>query len=144
MKKLVFLTLLILGSLKGIAQTDSIFWFAAPAVIEAHGDGPVVLRLSNPDLAKPVTIVITMPAMGGADPINKTITLPPGGADKLDLTYLLTAAPTDTLNQLELYPKGSKIENKGIRLQSTSSQKFTAYYEILGSGDRPFQEVMPK
>ena len=138
MKKIIFLTLFFIANLESIAQTDSIFWFAAPAVINAHGDGPVILRLSNPDPSQAVTINISMPAMGAADPIKKilgitSITIPAGGTSNIDLTPILNADP-EGLNKLELFPTGDKKESKGIRLQSVDSQKFTVYYENLGSG----------
>ena len=55
-----FVIVLSLSTNKGMAQADTAFWFAAPAITPGHAHEPIVLRFAS--YGQPATITITEPA----------------------------------------------------------------------------------
>jgi hypothetical protein len=56
----ILFILLLLISNKLSAQTDTLFWFAAPDLQQLHADRPIFLRVATTD--NPALITITQPA----------------------------------------------------------------------------------
>ncbi|MEI6197304.1 MAG: PKD domain-containing protein, partial [Verrucomicrobiota bacterium] len=99
------------------AQTDTTFWFAAPAISSGHADRPIVLRVSSYDMSSTVTI---------SEPANPLFSYPPFTlnpftAKTIDLTYLIA--------QIESEPHNTVL-NFGIKISATT--KISAYYEVEG------------
>jgi hypothetical protein len=103
------------------AQTDSIFWFAAPEVTSAQNitinrfDIPVSLRLTT--FGSPATINISLPAIPSMSPI--VVNLAANITSSISLTSIL--------DSLENKPANT-ILNYGLKI--TASNKISAYYEI--------------
>lgn len=113
---LIILTLLL--SLQCFAQTDTVFWFAPPALNAAYGRTPVRLVFHTYD--QPATITIEQPA-GSALPAS-TITLAANSHHAYDLSpvvSLIETAPTNT------------VLNRGIRI--AASAPITCYYQSTSS-----------
>lgn len=102
------------------AQTDTIFWFAAPEVsIDGNSyDRPIYLRLSAFSQASNVTI--TQPANPAFAPI--TAWVPASNTVNIDLTPYI--------DQLENKP-GDSIVNFGLFVKA--SKPVTAYYEVAST-----------
>lgn len=102
------------------AQTDTVFWFAAPDVSYGYAnfDKPILLRISSTGL--PADLVISQPANPGFVPIS--IALGAGASRTVDLT--------PWLDQIENKPP-DRILNNGLLIRST--QPVTIYYEVLSS-----------
>src|SRR4051812_16205665 len=96
--------------LNSSAQTDTIFWFAAPAVSQKHGDGPVKLWMTNPS-NKAITVTISMPA-ATVDPIAvaglDVVTIPALQNVSVDLSPCLVAISANH-NALELDSLGDIV-----------------------------------
>ncbi len=109
--------LLLVISVNGYSQSDTSFWFAAPAVTPGHSDTPIVVRLSS--YAQAADITISQPANPSFQPYH--IHLNPNAAATVDLT--------DQLDIIENKPANT-ILNYGIRISATA--KISAYYEVEG------------
>src|SRR3712207_5924756 len=87
----IILLLLLLENFKGMAQTDTVFWFAPPDVSNQHdhSDDYIEIRLANADTF-PVKVSITQPAnLGGpisSNPAFQNLTIPVGGDQSINLS----------------------------------------------------------
>ena len=116
-KRLTVFVFLCFVSLYTKAQTDTAFWFAAPAITSGHADRPIVLRISSYDLSS--TVTITEPANPSFPTLNYNLN--PYSAQTVDLTYLIT--------QIESEPHNTVL-NYGIKI--SASANISAYYEVEG------------
>ena len=98
-----------------MAQTDTTFWFAAPEVINAHGDRPIYLRVASLDQSAVVTV--SQPANNAFSAI--TVNLAANSSQSIDLTSFIDIIEDKPANQ---------VLNFGILIRSTT--KITAYYEV--------------
>lgn len=105
----------IFSCISGVAQTDTSFWFAAPAITASHENRPVIIRMAS--YSQPADIIITQPANPAFASV--TLHLNSNSAGSVDLT--------SQLNLLENKP-GNTILNYGIKIQSTNN--ISAYYEV--------------
>ncbi|MFM2269933.1 MAG: hypothetical protein RL757_3374 [Bacteroidota bacterium] len=121
MKKLlpIFIFLLSFPTLYG--QIDSTFWFAVPDATDAHGDRPILLRLSSVS-SNVARIMISQPANAGFAPI--VISLRGFETQSVDLTPFI--------DQLENRIPNVAL-NQGLKIQS--DQPITAYYELNHQGN---------
>ena len=78
--------ILVFFCMKANAQTDTTFWFAAPDLQQAHGDRPILLRISTQNTASVVTI--SQPANASFTPINLNVAA--NSSNSLDLTAYIT------------------------------------------------------
>lgn len=115
MKRLLVFVALILFSSLAHAQADTEFWFAAPDLQQAHGDRPILLRMSA--TTAPATVTISLPANPGFTP--QIVQVAANSSVSIDLTpYIgLIENTASTLPQ-----------NKGIYIRSTA--RITCYYDI--------------
>ena len=117
--KMLFRSLLIVLVLTysnfSFAQTDTEFWFAAPAITAGHENTPIVLRITSYD--KPAKVIISQPANSSFVPIE--IAIASYATVSQDLTAYLMA--------IETKPNGA-ILNTGIKI--TASANVSAYYEV--------------
>lgn len=123
MKKIILLAFVcLLGNTNINAQTDTLFWFVAPEATSAHGDNPVLLRITALDQA--ATVTITQPANPSFN--GTSVMVQPNSSISVDLT-----------NRKELLENkpSNQILNKGLLIRST--QPITAYYEIVGGNLNP-------
>ena len=97
------------------AQTDTIFWFAAPEVSASHEDKPICFRLSAGDQLSNVTI--SQPANPNFTPIS--VQIKPFSTQSVNLTPYIDV--------IENKPANS-ILNYGLFIKSTA--EITAYYEV--------------
>jgi gliding motility-associated-like protein len=109
------LAIVLLFSSSLFAQTDTEFWFAAPDLQNAHGDRPILLRISTG--AQPATISISIPA-------NPSVSIP---------TISLNAKSSDFVNltpYIDLIENGipNTIMQKGLHITSTA--RVSIYYDI--------------
>ncbi len=120
MKKLYLFFALICCTLVSVAQTDTLFWFAAPEVSidGANFDRPIVLRITTS--GQPATVTISQPAGGGMP--NQVVNIPAGSTQTVDLTTWI--------NTIENKPADA-ILNYGLKIQSTIP--VTAYYEVVSA-----------
>ena len=116
MRKL-FLTLYFVCSFGflSFAQTDSIFWFAAPDLQQSHNDRPIILRLTSYDA--PAIVTISQPANSSFVPIQ--VTLPASSSQSVDLTPFIDEIENFAINT---------PSNKGLLIKSTSI--ISCYYDI--------------
>lgn len=117
---LALIAVLLSGATGLKAQTDTVFWFAAPEVsIDGNSyDRPVFLRLSA--FAQSSDVVITQPANPSFTPI--TAWVPAFNTVNIDLTPYI--------DQLENKPADS-ILNYGLYISGT--EPVTAYYEVAST-----------
>lgn len=120
---LLFFSFLFVTS--SFAQTDTAFWFAAPAITASHENKPIVFRIST--YSQPADITISQPANPSFLPY--TFHLNSNTASTTDITQ--------QLNQIENKP-GNTILNYGIKVTSTTN--ISAYYEV-GLKNNP--EIFP-
>lgn len=99
------------------AQTDTVFWFAAPAITPDHANAPISIRFSAYSAAANITI--SMPANPSFQP--QTLFLNANTSITRDLTNFLNLMESKPENQV--LPSGLKI---------TSDTKISAYYEVDG------------
>lgn len=111
---------LMLISNKSFAQTDTLFWFAAPDLQQAHADRPIFLRLTTTD--NPTFITISQPA-NPSFPILSFF-LPANQTRAVDLTAFI--------NQIENGATNT-VSNKGLLVEST--RPITCYYDIANTGN---------
>lgn len=114
-RKIIYIIVGLLFTFQSFAQTDTEFWFAAPAITPGHENKPIVFRITSYD--KPAVITISQPANPSFIPIvfnvnsNSTVTK--------DVTTYLAA--------IETKPSGTVV-NAGIKITSTAN--ISAYYEV--------------
>ena len=101
--------------MKANAQTDTTFWFAAPDLQQAHGDRPILLRISTQNTASVVTI--SQPANASFTPI--TLNIAANSSNSLDLTAYITQLENVTPNT---------VTNKGLLIRSTTP--ISCYFDI--------------
>lgn len=104
-------------SIKAKSQTDTTFWFGAPAISPGHANKPVVIRLSSYALASDVTI--SMPANPSFIPYS--IHLNAYQASTIDLT--------SQIDLVETKPENTVLSNA---LKISATNKISAYYEVQG------------
>ena len=113
------LFLLVLGicslPLFAAAQTDTTFWFAAPDLQQAHGDRPVLLRLTAGATA--ATVTISLPANAAFTPL--VVTVPANSAQSVDLTSYIDLIENSVVNT---------VSDRGIKVTSTAM--ISCYYDI--------------
>lgn len=114
MRSFLFVALLFLGSF-AYSQNDTLFWFAAPKVTEAHADRPVFFRVVTTD--KPSRLLITFPAQG--------VTL----IDTLISPNDVFSYRIDDPDFIEL---DFEKENKGLKIES--DVPVSIYYEVEAGG----------
>ena len=110
--------------LKAEAQTDTLFWFAAPEVSYSPSfvlDRPIMLQISTGNLAS--TVTISQPA--GSMP-TQTVSISANSTQTIDLT--------SWIDSIECKPANT-IKNYGLKISASS--KITVYYEINASGWNP-------
>lgn len=97
------------------AQTDTVFWFAAPEVAASHEDRPILLRLSSADQLCNVTI--SQPANPNFTAIS--VQIQPFSTQSVNLTPYI--------EMIENKPANT-ILNYGLLIKATA--EITAYYEV--------------
>ena len=104
----------------GFAQTDQVFWFAAPEVSVSNNnfDKPIYLRISSYD--KPTSVTITQPANSNFMPINLNIGV--NSFVSVDLSQFIETFEVKPANQ---------ILNYGLKITSTNN--VTVYYEVAST-----------
>jgi gliding motility-associated-like protein len=111
------------------AQTDTEFWFAAPAVTAGHANSPIVFRFTSYD--KPALITISQPANPAFIPI--IISIKADSTITKDVTYLI--------NNIESKPGGIALKT-GIKITATAN--ISAYYEVIGRNTNNNKVVNPE
>jgi gliding motility-associated-like protein len=120
LKKLVvgFFFLVSFNSAK--AQTDTLFWFAAPDLQQAHGDRPIFLRVAAGTESAIVSISQpadpSFPVISFFVPANQTISR--------DLTTLISRIENGSTNT---------IATKGLLIRS--DKPINCYYDIAGTSN---------
>jgi gliding motility-associated-like protein len=99
------------------AQTDTTFWFAAPAITPDHANAPISIRFSA--YATAADITISMPANASFQPITFS----------LNANTSITKDLTPFLNILESKPENIVLRT-GIKITATNN--ISAYYEVDG------------
>ncbi len=110
-----------------LGQTDTVFWFAAPEVLNSvyqgqNEDRPIVLNISS--YSETAVVTVSQPAAGGM-PVQ-TITLAPNATGSIDLT--------NWIDNIECKPANS-ILNNGLKISSSS--KISVYYEVNSNAANP-------
>ena len=121
----LFILLLLLAIKPSKAQSDTSFWFAAPAVTPGHENTPIVIRFATYN--QPADISITEPANPTFIPYK--LHLNSNSATTVDLTA--------QINKIENKPV-STVLNLGIKISATAT--ISAYYEA-GKSKNP--EIFP-
>ncbi|MEI7627637.1 MAG: gliding motility-associated C-terminal domain-containing protein [Bacteroidota bacterium] len=116
-KRLILFILVFTISFIVKGQTDTVFWFAAPAITPNHANAPISIRFSAYAVAADITI--SMPANASFQPISFS----------LNANTSITKDLTAFLNTLESKPENT-ILRTGIKI--TASNKISAYYEVDG------------
>lgn len=96
------------------AQTDTLFWFAAPEVSQSHADRPILLRISTMDRGSSVSI--SQPANPAFTPV--IVNIAANASKTVDLT--------NNIDIIENKPANT-ILNYGLLVKS--SNLITVYYE---------------
>ena len=111
---------LMLISNKSFAQTDTLFWFAAPDLQQAHGDRPIFLRVATGN--EPAFVTISQPA----DPSFPILSFFVGANQTFsqDLTTLISRIENGSTNT---------IAKKGLLIRS--DKPINCYYDIAGSSN---------
>jgi gliding motility-associated-like protein len=97
------------------AQSDTLFWFAAPAVTPQHENTPEVIHIST--YSSPATVTISEPSNPSFQ--TQTVTIAAYSAT--------TIALTSQLSYVENKPASTTL-NYGLKI--SSSAKISAYYEV--------------
>ncbi|MFM1794844.1 MAG: hypothetical protein RL642_1229, partial [Bacteroidota bacterium] len=105
---------------KLVAQTDTLFWFAAPDLQQSHGDRPIFLRVATGN--ESATVTISQPA----DPTFPVISFFVGANQTFsqDLTTLISRIENGTTNA---------IARKGLLIRS--DKPVNCYYDIAGGSN---------
>jgi len=127
-RSLCMLLLLGPGGFNLLAQTDNLFWFAAPDISSAHGDvprngSPIYLHVTA---VLPTTVTISQPANPGFTPIVFTL-------DELEHRSIQLDAIMG-IDQIENYPQSlpqppANIQKKAFKITSDPGD-ITVYYEL--------------
>lgn len=117
-KYVVFCMFTLLMSIKGIAQTDTEFWFAAPEIDSTHADSSI-LRFAS---INAVDVTVSIPANPAFTPI--TFHMAANSDYMLDWNKI---AGVDYKNFIENTALDIPV-NKGIHIIATD--KIEAYYEV--------------
>lgn len=97
------------------AQTDTEFWFAAPDLQSAHGDRPVLLRISAGAISASVTISLPAnPAIA-----DQVVFVPANSSISVPLFAIHDQIENNTPNV---------VLNKGLHIKSTA--RISIYYDI--------------
>ncbi|MBY0482844.1 MAG: gliding motility-associated C-terminal domain-containing protein [Chitinophagaceae bacterium] len=123
-RRLRFVFFLCLASLISKAQTDTAFWFGAPAITAAHANKPIVIRFSA--YAAAANVTVSMPANPSFQPIS--FSLNAYAAYTLDLSSYISI--------IESKPENTILQN-GIKVSATNN--ISAYYEVEGIGPYGYQ-----
>ena len=128
MKFLTTFLLLILFSITIHAQTDNLFWFAAPDISSVHGNAPqngapIYLHVTA---VLPTTVTISQPANPSFTPITFAL-------DELEHRTIQLNAIMG-IDQIENYPQPlpqppANIQNKAFKITSDPGD-ITVYYEL--------------
>ena len=120
LKKLVVGLVVLLFCHSAKAQTDTLFWFAAPDLQQAHGDRPIFLRVAAG--AEPAVVTISMPA----DPTFPVLSFFVGTNQTFsqDLTTLISRIENGSTNA---------VAKKGLLIRS--DKPINCYYDIAGSSN---------
>ncbi len=126
-KKLISLSIILFFSISTNAQTDTLFWFAAPEILNITNnnitmDRPIVLNITTYNQS--ATVTISQPAGGGMP--NQVINIAANSTQSVDLTTWI--------ENIECKPANS-ILNYGLKISSTS--KISVYYEVNANGLNP-------
>lgn len=123
-KYTVAITILLFLALKCYAQTDSIFWFAAPEVSNVGSantdDRPILVKIAT--FNKSANVKISQPANSSFTPISVSVSA----------NSVYTFNLTSYITSIENTP-GDKVQNFGLLIES--STPVTAYYEVATSCD---------
>lgn len=120
MKQMLVFVVLVLFVNRSFAQADTEFWFAAPDLQQAHGDRPILLRMSA--TTTPATVTISIPANPGFTPL--TIQIAANSSVSIDLTPYI--------GQIE-NSISSSPQKKGIYI--SASARITCYYDIANGNN---------
>jgi gliding motility-associated-like protein len=126
-KIIAFLILAFLFCNKTNGQTDTLFWFAAPEILNITNDNitmdrPIVINITTYE--QTATVTISQPAVGGMP--TQIVNIPANSTRSVDLTTWI--------DNIECKPANS-ILNYGLKISSTS--KISAYYEVNANGLNP-------
>ncbi len=119
------LSLMLAGSQKAFAQTDTEFWFAAPKVAEGSIYGstgfntPILLRISTLNAASMVTV--TQPANPAFVP--RVVNIAANAAATVDLTANIATIQNEPADN---------VNNWGLKITATTP--ITVYYEVASLG----------
>lgn len=116
--RVVLVFLLLLVTLGCMAQTDTLFWFAAPevSISTATFDRPIVVRLTTG--AQAATVTISQPAGGGMPP--QVVNVAANSTQTVDLSTWIDVIENKPADVVLAY---------GLKIQSTTP--VTAYYEVV-------------
>jgi gliding motility-associated-like protein len=114
-RKLFYIIVGLFLSLQSFSQTDTEFWFAAPAITPGHENTPIVFRITSYN--QPTVVTISEPANPSFTPI----------VINLNANSTITQDITAFINSVESKPSGT-ILNYGIKISSTAN--ISAYYEV--------------
>ena len=114
-RKIFYIIIGLVATLQSFSQTDTEFWFAAPAITPGHENKPIVLRMTSYD--KPAVITIAQPANASFTPI----------VINLNSNSTITKDLTTFLNAIETKPTGTAM-NTGLKVTATAN--ISAYYEV--------------
>ncbi len=120
MKKNILTLLCLCYAFIAAAQTDTVFWFAAPEVsIDASNfDRPIVLRITSYNQA--ATVTISQPAAGGM-PVQTSV-VPANSTQTVDIT--------NWIDFIENKPANTTL-NYGLYISATAP--VTVYYEVVST-----------
>lgn len=113
--KIIYIFFGLFISVHCIGQTDTEFWFGAPAITSGHENTPIVFRITSYE--RPAVVTISEPANINFVPI--VINLLPNSTIQQDITSYI--------NAVEVKPSATVL-NYGILI--TSSANISAYYEV--------------
>ena len=124
-QKIFYIIVGLILSIPTYAQTDTEFWFAAPAVTAGHENTPIVFRITTYE--NPAVVTISEPANVNFVPIVINLTA----------NSTITQDITAFINSVESKPSGTPL-NYGIKITSTAN--ISAYYEV---GNTRNAEIFP-
>ncbi|MCR5444277.1 MAG: gliding motility-associated C-terminal domain-containing protein [Bacteroidales bacterium] len=114
----LFLTV-VLATFQGVsAQTDTLFWFAAPDLAAGHQQTPIRFCITTGD--QPATVTIEQPANDSFTPVF--VTMPADSFYVHDLSSMVDSVENTTANT---------VFNRGFRIRSTDF--ISCYYESVGN-----------
>src|SRR5512138_2388095 len=127
-KKLILSVAILLFSILSMAQTDNLFWFAAPDISSDHGNAPkngspIYLHVTA---VLPTTVTISQPGNTTFTPITFSL-------DELEHRTIQLDNIT-SIDQIENYPQALPLtpanrQKKAFKITSSPGD-ITAYYEL--------------